>query len=229
MKCSVHNDKEASFRCFECGAVICKECAVDIDGKIFCKNCLQKNISKDNKGINIDKPIMKNKYDKNTSSFWTFVFSLIPGAGQMYLGLMNRGLQLMVLFIIPIFLANMLYSIGGVLFLFNVIIWFYSFFDCLQTRKSINEGETVDDTLIWDIKIKNLDSLNYKHVGIGFIVIGGLSILNNGFHRISNYILEYSSRDVYQIFRFIRESLFPVLLIMIGVFLLKKAKTKKEA
>lgn len=31
--------------------------------------------------------------------FWTFCFSLIPGAGEMYLGFMKRGLSMMCLFL----------------------------------------------------------------------------------------------------------------------------------
>lgn len=226
MKCSVHNDKEASFRCFECGDVICKECAVDIEGKILCKKCLQKNMAKENNKIDIDKTIIQNKFSRKHSSFWSFIFSLIPGAGQMYFGLMQRGLQLMLLFTIPIFLANMLYSIGGVLALLNIIIWFYSFFDCLHIRRAINEGENVEDTLIYDINIR---SLNYKHVGIGLIVTGGLAIFNNGFYKLSRYIDRHFSSDIGYILGFIRQSIFPVLLIMIGVFLLKKSKAQKEA
>lgn len=131
----------------------------------------------------------------------------------------------MLLFTIPIFLANMLYSVDGVLVLLNFIIWFYSFFDSQHIRKAINEGEVLDDTLIWDI---NIQGINYKHVGIGLIVVGGLAILNNGFYRLSDYINTHFSNDFYQLFRFIRQSSFPVLLIIIGVFLLKKAKVQKE-
>lgn len=227
MNCSVHPETEASFRCFECGEVICKECAVDIDGRIVCKKCSQKHIPKfSNNSLNIDKPIMNNRYIGKYNSFWAFIFSLIPGAGQMYFGLMKRGLQIMLLFTIPIVLVNMLYSSSGVLVLLNFIIWFYSFFDCQHIRRAINEGEEIEDTLIWDINIKGL---NYKHVGIGLIVIGGLTILNNGFYRLSDYINTHFSNDFYQFFRFIRQSSFPVLLIIIGVFLLKKSKAQKEA
>lgn len=41
MNCSIHHDKEASFRCFECGEVICKECATEMNGKIVCKSALR--------------------------------------------------------------------------------------------------------------------------------------------------------------------------------------------
>ena len=42
------------------------------------------------------------------SSFWTFVFSLFPGAGHMYLGLMKKGASLMLLFCLTIALSGFL-------------------------------------------------------------------------------------------------------------------------
>lgn len=35
---------------------------------------------------------------KKKSSFLTFCCALVPGAGQMYLGMMKRGASLMILF-----------------------------------------------------------------------------------------------------------------------------------
>ena len=37
------------------------------------------------------------------SSFWRFLFSLIPGAGEMYMGFLKMGTSLMALFILLIF------------------------------------------------------------------------------------------------------------------------------
>lgn len=221
MNCSVHHEKEAKFRCFQCGEFICKECAVDKDGKVVCKKCSENYVSESrNNPMNMRK----------SNSFWAFIFSLIPGAGQMYLGLMKRGLQIMLIFSIPIILSSMLYSVDAIFVLFNLIIWFYSFFDCQHIKKAISQGEEIEDKLIYDVNISDMTkNLNYKHVGIGFIVIGGLALLNNGFYRLTDYINTNYSHDVYQVFRFIRQSSFPVLLIIVGVFLLKKSRVQKEA
>ena len=59
------------------------------------------------------------------SSFWTFVFSLFPGAGHMYLGLMKKGASLMLLFCLTIALSGFL-NLSFLLILLPVI-WFYSF------------------------------------------------------------------------------------------------------
>jgi len=230
MNCSVHHEREASSRCFECGRFICETCAVEKDGKVVCKECSQKQAAKIGKTeINIHKEKIQNKYSRTYNPFWALIFSLIPGAGQMYLGLMKRGLQLMLLFIAPIVLASIFYTEGWIS-VFNVIIWFYSFFDCLHIRRVINGGEEVEDKLIYDINMIDIKGLNYKHVGIGLIGIGGLVILNNGFAELARYIDNHFSytHDVYRLFRFIRQSSFPVFLIIIGVFLLKKSRVQKK-
>lgn len=58
------------------------------------------------------------------------LLSAFPGAGQMYLGLQKRGLQMMVLFLGSFYVIDVLRLS---VFLFVIpIIWFYCFFDGLQ-------------------------------------------------------------------------------------------------
>lgn len=64
---------------------------------------------------------------KKKSNFLTFCFAFIPGAGQMYMGFMKRGVSLMSGFFLTIFLS---YWLDLSLFIFvSVILWFYAFFD----------------------------------------------------------------------------------------------------
>jgi len=58
------------------------------------------------------------------------LLSAFPGAGQMYLGLQKRGLQLMLLFLGSIYVMDLLRL--TVLFFLIPVIWFYSLFDGLQ-------------------------------------------------------------------------------------------------
>ncbi|WP_432662053.1 B-box zinc finger protein [Wukongibacter baidiensis] len=230
MNCNVHHKKEASFRCFECGEFICKECAVKRDEKIICTKCLENHVAEANrKEISITEDRTVNRYGRRYSSFLAFIFSLVPGAGQMYLGLMKRGLQLMVLFTIPIIVGNIFYFDGWFIIL-NVIVWFYSFFDCLHIRRDINEGKAIKDELIYDISMIDVKELNYKHLGIGLIAVGGVVILNNGLSELGRFIYNHFSYgdDFHRLFRFIRQSSFPVLLIIVGVYLLKKSRAEKE-
>ena len=43
---------------------------------------------------------------KQKHGFWVFIFSLIPGAGEMYMGFKNQGISIMLLFWGSIALAS---------------------------------------------------------------------------------------------------------------------------
>ena len=62
---------------------------------------------------------------KKKNGFFTFICSLIPGAGEMYLGFMKEGVSIMSLAFILFGFAACI-NIEPVLFLIP-IIWFYSF------------------------------------------------------------------------------------------------------
>lgn len=42
MECHYHPERESTDICAICGKPICKECGLEIAGKIYCKDCLQK-------------------------------------------------------------------------------------------------------------------------------------------------------------------------------------------
>ncbi len=71
---------------------------------------------------------MKNK----KSGFFTFICSLVPGAGEMYMGFFKQGLSLMGLFLL-ICVASSFYAFER-LVLFLPLIWFYSFFHVHHLR-----------------------------------------------------------------------------------------------
>lgn len=110
------------------------------------------------------------------SSFLTFCFSFIPGAGQMYQNYMKRGLSLMCLAGVLLILATMTETVIFVIpFL---VVMAYSFFDTYNIRNAIGTEEQLKDDYI--LKEINFDSLkNNKLLGIGIILIGGYILLNN--------------------------------------------------
>ena len=40
MNCSKHHDREAKGMCVRCNRLICEECAVKINNKYYCKECV---------------------------------------------------------------------------------------------------------------------------------------------------------------------------------------------
>ena len=79
------------------------------------------------------------------SSFLTFIASLIPGLGYMYLGLIKKGIQAMVVF----FLIEPLFrfiGLGGLSSIISIPLWFYLFFDTFNIARKIDRGEFVSDS-----------------------------------------------------------------------------------
>ena len=77
-----------------------------------------------------------------------FLFSLIPGAGQMYMGFMKQGLSLMTIFA-TLCAVGIWLDIKPLLF-FAPIILLYSFFDA--TNKNSMDAEafkTLEDHYLW--------------------------------------------------------------------------------
>lgn len=70
--------------------------------------------------------------ESRKSGFLTFVFSFIPGAGEMYLGLMKKGIAVMGAFGIVFFLCALIRN--GIFGILLPIIWFYSFFDTFNLK-----------------------------------------------------------------------------------------------
>ncbi|WP_346657635.1 hypothetical protein [Paenibacillus sp. YPG26] len=80
------------------------------------------------------------------SKFLATLLSVIPGAGQMYMGLQKRGLQLMVLFLGTFYIIDVIRL--SLFLLLLPLIWFYSFFDGLQIVSRYGREPLIDKPLI---------------------------------------------------------------------------------
>lgn len=119
---------------------------------------------------------MTNKKNK----FFTFCFSIIPGAGEMYLGFYKMGISLMVLFCLCISIAG-LFNIPTTMLLAPVIC-FYSFFH-VHNLNALPDEEFyaleddwlihIDrDTFVFEDWLKK-----YRRLVAGVMILFGISIL----------------------------------------------------
>ena len=114
--------------------------------------------------------------------FWTFCFSLIPGAGEMYLGLYKQGISLMVSFI-GIMAVSVMMGLAPFA-LFAVVVWFYSFLHTHNLRAMpLEEFCAVEDDYIWSHLPLNMKwtSKALKVVAILLIVLGVYLVWTNTF------------------------------------------------
>ncbi|MGH4125967.1 MAG: hypothetical protein ACREV6_23930 [Clostridium sp.] len=174
------------------------------------------------------------------SSFLTFMSSLVPGLGYMYLGLMKKGIQAMVIFFLIEPLFNFI-GLGGLARIIIIPLWFYLCFDTFNIAHRLDRGENVRDSdfifnqyhnsnnsetfnnsenssnskNLNDDIIKNMKGKGGLIVGYGLVIIGFLSIINKLFPDNTIYYFIRHSIGAYFV---------PVLFVFVGVYLLVKKK-----
>lgn len=157
------------------------------------------------------------------NKFVTFIFSLIPGAGHMFMGFMKMGVSLMAAATLIIFLASWL-NISPLLFLLP-ILWFYSFFDCINKRYSTDEEFAgFEDKYLFTIdKLLASGDQIFKRrrlmAGILLLLLGAYLIWNNLMYGMGRYGL-FSNEMYYKLRTFTSiapQFIVGVIIIVIGV------------
>ena len=165
---------------------------------------------------------------KQKKGFWLFIFSLIPGAGEMYMGFKKQGLSIMLLF-------YSLFAIGAStgmdwIIMFFPIVWFYSFFN-VHNLKSLSEEEfySVEDNYILHLDefIGNTSVIltKYRLVVAILMITFGASILWSGLSDALYWILPHSLANLLNSIGYMLPQLvLAVCIILGGVYLLKHKK-----
>ncbi|MDO4282956.1 MAG: hypothetical protein Q4D02_04890 [Clostridia bacterium] len=115
--------------------------------------------------------------------FFTFCFSFIPGAGQMYQGYMKRGGSILIVLTLFCMLTVI---ISTPIMMFPIMALFaYSFFDTFNVRNRIGTDKEVIDDYIWNnkdmIDLKSKFNMSKRHTffGIILIIFGAYILLNS--------------------------------------------------
>lgn len=164
------------------------------------------------------------------SKFLTFVFAMLPGAGQMYQGHMKRGTSIMLAFFGVIAFA-VLINIPEIC-VFLPVIWFYAFFDSMnKSSYTIDELALIEDKMIFDFKLN--DDIIGKYtsqknllVGWGIIFIGVL-ILYNSIIRSYIWRLERYLPGIGTIAGKLPALILSIVVILVGIRLIKGPNTEK--
>lgn len=172
---------------------------------------------------------------RKKSGFLLFIFSLIPGAGEMYLGFFKQGISVMSVFF-AIFAGATWLNVGPVMFVLPVL-WFYSFFR-VHNLASLSDEEfyTIKDDYLFHITDPKLLDLfggekGRKFVAVVLILIGVSGIWNilfDGIIRIFDY-LQVDTGFVYDTLSRMPQLAFAVLILGLGVYLIKGKKKQLDA
>lgn len=157
------------------------------------------------------------------SGFLTFLTALIPGVGYMYLGLVKRGIQVLLIFL----LVEPLFRLLGLSFLTWIVkipIWFYTFFDTFSVARMLDMEKPVHDTdFIFTKYAKDGEypAVDRDKIGKNLSLIIAIALILLGSFAILNNILV--NNPIYEIIRSYISTLFiPVLLVLAGIYLLFK-------
>lgn len=169
---------------------------------------------------------MKMKKNK----FWCFVFSCIPGAGQMYLGFLKRGVSIMLMFFAVIAAAGIA-NMDIILYLVPVI-WFFGFFDSIN-RNSMPEEEfnRLDDHFIWDGKTDvSIIGNNTIRVllAVILIVFGVMVIVNNTISLLCSYLEDVDWGIISDGIHLAGQAVIAIVIIVIGIRLIVGRKKEIE-
>lgn len=146
---------------------------------------------------------------QNKSKWLTIFFSCFPGAGHMYLGAMNKGIQLMMGFFLAIFLMGWL-NISLIGFILPVI-WCYSVFGAYHLYESGEMKETFDSAALFPF-IKD----HSRWIGWGLILFGVIIISER-------LLLPHISLEVQG---YLRNGVVAFLFILGGIQLLRGEKSE---
>ncbi len=161
---------------------------------------------------------------KKKNAFFTFCFSLVPGAGQMYQNYMKRGVSIMLLFVAFIALAAMLST--PIFALPIIVIYAYSFFDTFNIRNKEKEEDEPHDEYIWN-RLLSDSTFNTKifkknkALGVVFVLVGIYLLLNNVLLNLAyHYDLYFLEDIIVMISRYLPAIIISILSIFIGMKML---------
>lgn len=169
---------------------------------------------------------------KQKSGFWTFIFSLIPGAGELYMGFQKQGISIMVIFWLTIAVAFML-NLGPATFILP-ILWFYSFFN-VHNLKALSEEEfyTVEDSFVWGLDgvfgERGLWLTKYrKMIAAALILIGLYTLWNTLFSILYSIMPEFLHSIVYEIGSLVPKTVIALIIIYLGLYLVRGKKKELD-
>lgn len=169
---------------------------------------------------------------RKKNGFLTFIFSLIPGAGEMYMGFMKQGVSLMTLFFGILFLYSTVFYTLDILAAILPVIWAYSFFHVHNLRAMPDELFYAQE----DNYLFNLENIipkegkllsQYRKIFSVVLIFLGIALLWQSLNSMIRWVIPDFMRQYYNSF----VSRFPQIVISLfmvwsGVWLIKGKKNE---
>lgn len=170
---------------------------------------------------------------RKKNGFFTFIWSFVPGAAEMYMGFMKCGLSLMTLFLVSVMIPIIIY-IHEALLLIAVLVWFYAFFHARNLAACTEEMlQSMEDDFIWDSfgdgTKTRIESPTLRKWGAAILIVIGSSLLWQNFRNVAATLIPDRYWDmIWPLFNNVPEIAVSILIIAIGIGLIvgKKKEVK---
>ena len=165
---------------------------------------------------------------KKKNKFFTFMFSIVPGAAEMYMGFLRNGLSMLILCMIPILLCAIF---GEEIFLIPIaIVWIYGFFHAWNIAGLDDEDfYACRDVYIWeefadgrDIALPE-DKIK-KILPVALLIVGFGVVWNYVFSIVIKFIPGDYWNMLYPGIKGVPGVVLAIFFIILGFRLLKKKK-----
>ncbi len=170
---------------------------------------------------------------KRKSRFFTFIFSFLPGAAEMYMGFLKNGLTLMLIFFVS-FLPMGFIDILGPLSMISAVIWFFGFFHARNIAGlSDIEFMALEDKYIWD-EFSDFKHINFasdkvrKWIAVILIFLGIAQLWNYLSDTIYRLIPENLWDMIYPVVRDVPKIVVAVLFVLFGIYLIVGKKKELD-
>lgn len=165
---------------------------------------------------------------RKKNGFLTFCFSLMPGAGEMYMGFMKQGVSIMAVFWLLVFLTAF-FELGPVLFILP-ILWCYSFFNVHNIRSLPDEEfyAIEDDYLFHLDRVLPMEKWNKRKNNLlaAALILLGVGILWDNLAEYLQWLFPY---EIYwRIVDSVPQIVIALLLIWGGIYLIRGKKKELE-
>ena len=135
MNCANHNEVTASAYCRTCGKPMCATCARNVQGVIYCEECLAARLHTLPGAQPAARP---------SKPGIAAVLGLIPGVGAMYNGQFMKGFIHLISFVVIIWISD---HVGPATIPLYFAFFFYLVFDAYKTAQALELGLPLPDPL----------------------------------------------------------------------------------
>lgn len=170
---------------------------------------------------------------KQKKGLLLFLCSLVPGAGEMYMGFFKQGISIMLIFWGTFGLATL--SSLSFIVMFLPIMWCYSFFH-VHNLKSMSEDDfyAVEDSYLLHLDqfIGNADHFvkKYRKLIAVFLIIFGVSILWDNLRGLIMWLLPDTVANVLiNLFYNVPSIIIAIAIIAVGIHMLNTKKQELDS